>query len=139
MYRSLFISLLLTALTLTRAEAQTTTVVPDVRLYAAFDSAYLATLQRDHPVLLERWNFYLDHAFIVADYPAGKGLDQLEALPVVQLADPAAPINILLLEKTQGLRHAWERPVAYRINDSQRVLMYQSGKAFNRDFQQQRK
>jgi hypothetical protein len=109
-------------------------VSPDPRLYAVYDSAYLARVQREQPALLQRWNFYLDHAFLVTDYPAGKGFEPLERLPVVAIADPAAPVNILLLEKTQGLHHAWDRPVFYRINQSSRVLMYVAGKDFTLKF-----
>jgi hypothetical protein len=108
-------------------------VVPDARLYAAFDSAYVETLRTTNPTLLSRWNFYLDNAFIVSDFPAEKG--DIAQLPVVQIPD-LQNLNVLVLEKTQRLARDWQKPVFYRIGDSDKVLMYFSGKDFNRKFRE---
>jgi hypothetical protein len=106
--------------------------VPDPRLFEVFDRDYLERLERERPQLLLRWNFYLDHAFIVSPYPAGKG--DIARLPVVRIDRPE-DFNILALEKQQRLERDWKVPVLYRINDSGQVLMYLSGKEFNRKFQ----
>jgi hypothetical protein len=108
-------------------------VVPDIRLYAVFDSAYVENLRTANPALLLRWNFYLDNAFIVSDFPAEKG--DIAQLPAVQIPD-LQDLNILVLEKTQRLARDWQKPVFYRIGDSNKVLMYFSGKDFNRKFRE---
>lgn len=105
--------------------------IPDARLYAVFDSVYLENVSAHNPTLLLRWNFYLDNAFIISDFPAAKG--DVAQLPVVQIPD-LKQVNILLLEKTQRLARDWEKPVLYRIGDSDKVLMYFSGKDFNQKF-----
>lgn len=105
----------------------------DARLFEVFDADYLARLRDEQPALLLRWNFYLDNAFTISDLPAEKG--DAGAWPVVRVTDPAR-INILLLEKEQGLRRDWDKPVYYRIAGSQKVLMYWPGREFNRRFQQ---
>jgi len=108
-------------------------VIPDPRLYAAFDSAYIESLRRDNPTLLLRWNFYMDNAFVISDFPPQKG--DIAQYPTVQIAD-VANMNILVLEKNQRLVHDWQKPVFYRINNSGQVLMYHPGKEFNRKFRE---
>ncbi len=105
---------------------------PDARLYAVWDSAYLENLQTANPTLLLRWNFYLDNAFIVTDFPPEKG--SIEQFPAVQISDLRA-INILALERNQSLTRDWEKPVFYRVKGDNKVLMYFSGKDFNQKFQ----
>lgn len=131
MIRLLF--LLLIAASLQVNAQQKTVPLPDDRLYAAFDSAYLERLRNDHPVLLLRWNYYLDHAFLISAFPAEKG--DVAQYPVVRVAD-ISTFNILLLEKDQRLARDWQKPVFYRINDSEQVLMYYPGKDFNRKFRE---
>lgn len=101
--------------------------VPDARLFEAFDSVYVFTTLETNPALVRRWNFYLDHAFVVMDFPPEKG--DIAALPVVKIANPDR-FNILLLEQQQPLARDWEKPTFYRINQSQQVLMYFPGKIF---------
>ena len=108
-------------------------VLPDPRLYSAFDSAYIESLRRDNPTLLLRWNFYLDNAFVISDFPPQKG--DIAQYPAVQIPD-ISNMNILVLEKNQRLAHDWQKPVFYRINNTQKVLMYFPGKEFNRRFQE---
>ena len=107
--------------------------VPDPRLYAAFDSAYIESLRRDNPTLLLRWNFYLDNAFIISDFPPQKG--DIAQYPAVQIPD-ISNMNILVLEKNQRLTRDWQKPVFYRIDGTQQVLMYYPGKEFNRKFRE---
>lgn len=116
-----------------RLFAQTPTPAPDARLYAAFDSAYVETLRTANPTLLLRWNFYLDNAFIISDFPSEKG--DIAQFPVVQIPN-LKQFNILVLEKTQRLARDWQKAVFYRIGDSNKVLMYFSGKDFNRKFRE---
>lgn len=108
-------------------------VVPDARLYAAFDSTYITTLQRDNPALLLRWNYYLDNAFVISDFPSQKG--DIAQYPEVQIPD-ISNFNILVLEKTQRLARDWNKTTFYRIGSTNKVLMYFSGKDFNRKFRE---
>ena len=125
--------LLLFLIPVLRLQAQTPaparTVVPDARLYAVFDSTYLETLRRDNPTLLLRWNFYLDNAFVVSDFPAEKG--NIGQYPLVEIPD-LQNLNILVLEKNQPLARDWQKPVFYHIEGTNKVLMYFPGKDFNR-------
>lgn len=123
----LFLPLLLTA------QAPYPAPVPDARLYAVFDSVYLQNISRDNPTLLLRWNFYLDNAFIVSDFPAEKG--NVSQYPLVEISD-LRDLNILLLEKEQPLARDWQKPVFYHIEGTNKVLMYFSGKDFNRKFRE---
>lgn len=107
--------------------------VPDARLYVVFDSTYLENISRDNPTLLLRWNFYLDNAFIVSDFPSQKG--NIAQYPAVRIPDLTS-LNILALEKAQPLTRDWQKPVFYRIEDTDKVLMYFSGKDFNRKFRE---
>ena len=131
MIRYLPLLLLLLLISLRANAQQNDAPLPDSRLYAVFDSAYLDRLRSDNPVLLLRWNYYLDHAFLISDFPAAKG--DIAQHPRVQISDISA-VNILLLEKNQRLARDWQKPVFYRINDSNKVLMYFPGKDFNRKF-----
>ena len=129
MTRTFLLLLLLTPLV--NIQAQKMPAEPDGRLYAAFDSAYLERLKTDNPTLLLRWNYYLDNAFIISDFPAAKG--EITQYPEVQIPD-IANVNILVLEKTQSLHRNWRKPTFYRIGDTGKVLMYYSGEDFNRKF-----
>ncbi|MBK7407845.1 MAG: hypothetical protein IPL49_08885 [Saprospirales bacterium] len=100
----------------------------DSRLLAVYDRAYLEQLQSDNPFLLERLHFYLDNAWYLSDYPEDKGGVEF---PVVQINDLAS-INILLLEKEQGLQKDYQTEVVYSINGTRKVLIYRSGRDFNR-------
>ena len=40
-------------------------------------------------------------------------------------------VNILLLEKQQGLKHDFEHPTVYRILNTNKLLVYKPGKEFN--------
>lgn len=124
----LFLPLLLTA-----QSPYPAAPVPDARLYAVFDSVYLQNISRDNPTLLLRWNFYLDNAFIVSDFPPEKG--NASQYPGVKISD-LRDLNILLLEKEQPLARDWQKPVFYHIEGTNKVLMYFSGKDFNRKFRE---
>lgn len=105
--------------------------VPDARLYAVYDSTYLETVRRDNPTLLLRWNYYLDNAFIISDFPEEKG--SIGQYPLVEIPD-LKRLNILALERDQPLARDWQKPVFYHIEGTNKVLMYFSGKDFNRKF-----
>ena len=134
----LLIALLLCVWTVC-AHAQTTTLVsapvePDQRLFQLYESQYLSQLKQENPTLLERWNFYLDHAWYISELPSEK---VTKKLPTVVIAD-LNNVNILLLEKEQNLHRDWDRQMIYRIRDTNKYLIYHSGKRFVELFNQHR-
>lgn len=131
MTRTLLFLILIPALHLKAQQSASAPPAADHRLYAVFDSAYLNQLATNNPTLLLRWNYYLDHAFVITGFPEKKG--GREQFPEVQV-DDFQGINILVLEKRQRLARSWDAPAFYRIAGSDKVLMYYSGKDFNRNF-----
>ncbi len=103
------------------------TVVPDERLYEVYESAYVDDLMKENPFLIKRWNFYLDHAFLIADEIPEKKNDY----PIVTISD-INQINILLLEKEQKLQRDWDKPMIYKIRDTDKILVYHAGKDFTK-------
>ncbi|MBK6619871.1 MAG: hypothetical protein IPG32_02960 [Saprospirales bacterium] len=100
----------------------------DPRLSAALDQEYLERLQTENPFLLSRLHFYLDNAWYLSDYPEDKGAMDF---PVVRIDNPES-INILLLEKEQGLQKDFQTQTVYSINGTRKVLIRRSGMEFNR-------
>lgn len=108
--------------------AQSEEVTPldiDERLLALYDKAYLNRLKEINPFIIQRWNYYLDHAYYITDYPKGKGV----TYPLVTIPD-LENFNILLLEQEQGLSRNWHKIIVYHIKDTDKVLVYYSGKEF---------
>lgn len=101
-------------------------VTPDQRLIEAYGQEYIQKLVIENPFLIHRWNYYLDHAFIIRDEVPGKVNDH----PVVHI-DDLKNINILKLEKDQKLNRDWDKPTIYTIKDTGKMLIYHSGKDFN--------
>jgi hypothetical protein len=128
----LFVCCILSLNILAQAEQARDSVQPDARLLAVYDKVYLESLQSHNPTLLLRWQYYLDHAYTILEWPVEKG--DINTLPVVKIAD-VQNINILALEHSQPLHRDWDKPVFFRINDGRQVLMYHPGNHFNRDFQ----
>jgi len=128
-------ALLLFSLPLLSMAQRSEAVTLDDRLHEVFDRSYLESLQTANPTLLQRWNYYLDHAWYLTDYPHGKGkLD----FPVVHI-DDLEKINILQLEKEQHLQRDWRKRMKYRIEGTDKVLVYYSGEEFVQKLNQQLK
>jgi len=100
----------------------------DPRLFEVYDQDYLERIRTEAPFLLERLNFYLDNAWYLSDYPEDKGA---MSFPVVSI-DDLETINILLLEKEQGLHKDFLTETTYSVNGTRKVLIFRSGKVFNR-------
>ncbi len=109
-----------------QSQAKTDTQNPDPRLYEVYETSYIEQIQTSNPFLIQRWNFYLDHAYTVIEEKDGKPTDY----PTVNIPD-LKHMNILLLEKEQGLTHDFESPTIYRISNTNKLLVYKSGKQFN--------
>lgn len=102
---------------------------PDQRLYEVYDPSYVDQLLTENPFLIKRWNYYLDNAYYLIDAVPGKTEDN----PTITIPD-MENINILLLEKQQGLTHDHQLPVIYNIKNSNKCLVYVPGKKFAKDF-----
>ena len=113
----------------TVAQDATKTVVPDERLYEVYERDYVDGLVSENPFLVKRWNFYLDNAFYITDEVVEKNT----GFPSVTLSD-IKNINILLLEKEQKLERDWDKQMVYKIRDTNKILVYYSGKNFTESF-----
>jgi hypothetical protein len=102
----------------------------DERLYDVYEADYLQRLQTANPQVLQRLNFYLDHAYYLTEYPAEKGNPEFPEVIIEDLES----INILLLEKEQQLRHALDRPTQYQVKGTNLILVYLPGEKFQKDF-----
>ena len=104
---------------------------PDQRLFEVYDAGYIDRLLVDNPFLIKRWNFYLEHSFSIIDAIPGKTDEALEII-----VPDLAQINILLLEKEQKLTHDHHVPVIYKIKNTNKCLVYESGKKFLESFKE---
>lgn len=107
----------------------------DDRLLVKYDHDYLQQLQENHPVLLQRLNYYLDHAWYIMDYPKEKATTDLPSITIENIEE----INILQLEKEQQLQRDPQKQMVYKIAKTDQVLVYHSAKKFNQNFDQRRR
>ena len=107
-----------------KVEADTPEI--DLRLSKVFEQAYLERLQKENPFLIQRWNFYLEHAFYITKD------DKIERnhYPTIKV-DDLENINILKLEKTQALKRKYQGETSYWIEGTDLVLVYHSAQTFN--------
>ncbi|MFQ5446643.1 MAG: hypothetical protein ACE5FF_06895 [Saprospiraceae bacterium] len=124
-----FLFFVLSFSTFVHAQRQAHTNPPiDSRLYEVYDGGFLDHLKSDNPFLLQRLNFYLDHAWYLTDLPAEKDSAGYRTITVADLEN----INILKIEKEQHLAHNWERQTVYKIANTSQALVFYSGKEFTR-------
>ena len=108
--------------------AQDSHLLPQLK--AAFEPAYLHQVQQSNPILLKRWTYYATHAFYVSEDMPQK---YAKTLPTIDI-DPSN-INIFLLEKEYPfLKRDWDKPMAYKIKNTNQLLVYYSGKRFMENF-----
>ena len=100
----------------------------DARLYEAYDKAYVDDVAQGDPFLLKRWTYYLDHAFYVTDALVSKDGVAVD-YPSVSVPD-LAHINILKLESQQMLKRDYYVETIYKINGTDKFLVYHSGRNF---------
>jgi hypothetical protein len=100
----------------------------DPRLYAVFGKAYIEESLRSDVFSLQRWTFYLDNAYIIANEPPTKDGSEGD-FPTVRIPD-LAHINILQLEKEQDLKRDFYVEAIYRIAGTNKYLVYHSGRNF---------
>ena len=113
------------------AQAQPTTnpIQIDARLFEVYDKDYLETVKKEDPDLLQRWHFYLDNAFVIADNSLSKTHDGDKPYPSVSIPD-LTHINILKLEQEQHIKNAYYTEVIYKIQGTDKYLVYIAGRHF---------
>jgi hypothetical protein len=104
----------------------------DKRLPEVFEKEYLDLVRREDPILFERWQFYLDHSFIISDSPLTKE-GRADSYPSVLIPD-LSNINILKLEKEQDLKHDFYTETIYKIEGTTQFLVYLPGREFIEKF-----
>jgi len=105
--------------------AQDTHLLPQLK--AAFEPTYLQQIQASNPILLKRWTYYATNAYYVTDQDFQKFAKKV---PSIAIKDPSN-INIFLLEKQYPiLKRDWHKPKAYKIKNTNKLLVYYSGKRF---------
>jgi hypothetical protein len=123
--KAIFTGVLLLLISSVFAQTAAQVTEPDPRLYEVYEADYLQRLLSENPFLIKRWNYYLDHAYEIIDAVPGK----TDGRPEVSIPD-LNHINILLLEKEQGLTHDYNIPVIYNIKNTNKCLVYLPGKKF---------
>lgn len=100
----------------------------DPRLYAVFGKEYIDESLRSDVFSLQRWTFYLDNAYFIANTPQTKD-GSAGNFPTVRIPD-LAHVNILQLEKEQDLKRDYNVQTVYRIEGTTQYLVYHSGRTF---------
>lgn len=98
----------------------------DDRLFDVYDREYLENVKQSNPFLIQRWNYYLDHAWKIEALPSEKANSVEQVIEVPDLEQ----INILLLEKTLKIRPDWHTFQMYQIKNTDKMLVYLPGKVF---------
>ena len=111
-----------------QSQLQTGSLKIDSRLYEVFEKDYLEKTAIEDPFLIQRWNFYLDNAFIISDNALNKK-ETAADYPSVSIPD-LKQINILKLEKEQKLNHDFYSETVYKIANTNQYLVYLAGKDF---------
>jgi hypothetical protein len=109
----------------------------DPRIYAAYGQEYVNQVAQTNPFLIQYWTFYLDHAFAITDVPTEKEPDS-KPHPSIKM-DNLNEINILQLEKDLQLKPHWDRVNIYRIQNSDKLLVYYPTDHFVRALNEWRK
>ena len=111
-----------------QSQLQTGSLKIDSRLYEVYEKDYLEKTAIEDPFLIQRWNFYLDNAFIITDNALSKN-ETAADYPSVSIPD-LKQINILKLEKEQKLNHDFYSETVYKIAKTNQYLVYLAGKDF---------
>ena len=111
-----------------QSQQETGSLKIDSRLYEVFEKDYLEKTAIEDPFLIQRWNFYLDNAFIITDNALSKK-ETAADYPSVSIPD-LKQINILKLEKEQKLMHDFYSETIYKIENTNQYLVYLAGKDF---------
>ncbi len=105
---------------------QTEKVLADERLYEILEADYIENLVQQNPFLIQRWNFYLDHAFYITEDPKMSRYEY----PTIRIEN-LDNFNILKIEQEQRIKNAYQKRVAYKIDGTNKALVYYAAKEFN--------
>ncbi|MBP7699319.1 MAG: hypothetical protein KA101_01650 [Saprospiraceae bacterium] len=105
-------------------------VTADSRLADVFESSYLSNLSDNHPLILQRYNYFLDNAYFIDVHPKGKA--QLN-VPVIKL-DANTQFNIIAVMREHKLKTSPDKRLYYRIENSDKVLVFYSTREFDTNF-----
>ena len=92
--------------------------VPDDRIYDLYDSTYITRIQHNHPQMIQRWNYYLNHSYMITSLDGKK---ELLIKGVVHIEDKST-INILALERSGKVKRDMKKISIYKINNSSEFL-----------------
>ncbi len=107
-------------------QGQDSKVKFDNRLLEIYDISYLESLQDTQPFIIQRWNYFLDHAYMITELPQEKMSD---AYPTIELVD-LENLNILKLMETHNLKRHWDKISVYRIANSNKHLVFHPSKEY---------
>ena len=124
---------------------------PDPRLYKCYDSAFLDTLMIYRSNLIVYLNFYLDHAFFIADLPPNKSLDVPDISEVLMIPRKESeryrnfdltvegynPANWNILR--YNFKRSFDDRTYYKIGNTGKVLVFYSGSELNDIFNEYKK
>lgn len=109
-------------------QASSPSTVADGRLYDAFTKEQVEFWQKNNTFIIQRYNFYLDHAWSLIDVEADKL--SMGGYPEVLIQD-LNKINIFLVEKENTVSRSFDRSVTYRVKGQNKLLVFCSEREFN--------
>lgn len=128
--KNLFILLLLSFPIWAMAQ-QNTPPTADARLYDVFEANHIERLQEKNPYLINYYNYFLDHAYQIVDFPAGKN----DQFPTVEIED-LENFNIIAIQKEQHLKRGGNHPTYYKIANANKLLIFYAETYFTKKLNQ---
>ena len=121
----MFFILLLVVVSVKSQTVKERNVAPDKRISEAFGEQFVLELKSDNQEMIMYYNFYLDNAYYITELPVDKSdfLNSLVSLNINPLSTKDK-INILMLD----MKLNFEKETYYRIENSQKVMVFYSGK-----------
>jgi len=104
----------------------------DERLYAKYDKQYLEKISKENPQLLEKMNFFVEHAGYIIDMPD----KPIEYKDLVRKSDNSKDISIDELKNFNVYLYNCfpdvERTTYYKIGNTGKLLILRSTQELNR-------
>ena len=111
-------------------------LIPDSRLYEAFDAAFVNKMAAENQNLLLYYNLFLDSSFFVMEIPEEKinVAEEYDPLPIPDTLE-INEINILKYD----IRLDFDKRTMYRWGESCKVIVFRKGDEFTAMYNKQRK
>ena len=121
----MFFILLLVIVSVKAQTVKERNVAPDKRISEAFGEKFVLELKSDNQEMIMYYNFYLDNAYYITELPVDKYefINSLVSLNINPFSTKNE-INILMLD----MKLNFEKETYYRIGNSQKVMVFYSGK-----------